>query len=65
MLRIGLWCIVGGFAAIFLGLIAAGGFGPCGPQHLGPFLLALAGLATFGAGVVTLTVGLLLAALRR
>lgn len=38
---------------------------PVRSSAYGPFVLALAGLATFGAGVVTLIAGLLLAALRR
>jgi len=54
MLRIGLWCVFGGLAAAMLGVISSGGFGPCGPQHPGPFFFALAGLTAFAIGAFML-----------
>jgi len=63
--RIGFWCAFGGFAAVLLGVTGSGGIGPCGPQHPGPFLAALAGLATFAIGVIMLIGALFQAVFRR
>jgi hypothetical protein len=52
-----LWWAGGGLAAMVLGFVASGGFGPCGPQHEGPFVLAITGLACFFAGLVVLLTG--------
>ena len=48
--RVSLWGSLGGLLLAAIGVSASGGFGPCGPQHAGPFLLAMLGVAIFGAG---------------
>jgi hypothetical protein len=57
ILRIGLRWAGGGLAAVVLGLAASGGFGPCGPQHEVPFVIAITGSACFLAGLVILLAG--------
>jgi len=65
MLRIGLWCAVGGVAAAIFGVIASGGFGPCGPQHMGPFVFALAGLTSLAVGILLMVASFFQAAFRK
>ncbi len=54
-----------GFLSVIVGLLLSGGFGPCGPQNSGPFLVALAGLASFGVGMILLLIALARAAVRK
>jgi hypothetical protein len=64
-IRMGSWWAGGGLAAVVLGIACSGGIGPCGPQHAGPFLIALVGLACFFVGVLILLIEFFQIAIRR
>jgi hypothetical protein len=48
-----------GLGLAVLGLMLSGGFGPCGPQHPGPFFVAVLGASGFALGMLGLSVGLI------
>jgi len=64
-LKIGLWLSGGGCLTAMIGIVCSGGFGPCGPANLGPFLIALAGLLCRCLGVPMMIIGVLHAAVRK
>ena len=65
LLKTGVWLSGAGFCSVIAGLLLSGGFGPCGPQNLGPFLVALAGVAGFGVGTLLFLIALVRAAVRK
>ena len=50
---------VAGIGLAVAGLMLSGGFGPCGPQHPGPFFVAFLGASLFTLGILGLSVGLI------
>jgi len=53
--KISAWGTVGGICLAFAGLMLSG-FGPCGPQHAGPFLVAVLGAFSSLAGGLSLLI---------
>jgi len=45
---------VAGLSLASLGVALSGGFGPCGPQHPGPFFVAMIGALAFAIGILGL-----------
>jgi hypothetical protein len=63
LLKTGVYLSGFGFLSVIVGLGLSGG--PCGPQNMGAFLVALAGVGGFSVGVLLLLIALLRAALQR
>jgi hypothetical protein len=62
--KISAWGTVGGICLAFAGLMLSG-FGPCGPQHPGPFLAAVLGAFSSLAGGLSLLICSMVLGFRR